>query len=89
MDMKRTEKNKENNISYFPLSIKWVLGVALLGVCVWCVTKTGMSLLVVAGVYILVRSVLKIIRLSVRIILSLVSLICLIAICMAIIAFIL
>lgn len=87
--MKRTEKKKENNISYFPLSIKWVLGVALLGVCVWCVTKTGVSLLAVAGIYILVCSVLKIIRLSIRIILSLVSLICLIAVCMAIIAFIL
>jgi hypothetical protein len=87
--MKRTEKNKENNISYLPLSIKWVLGAALAGVCVWCMVKTGVSLLVVAGVYILVRSVLKIIRLSIRIVLSLISLLCLILICMAIIVFIL
>lgn len=87
--MKRTEKNKENNISYFPLSIKMVLGVALVGICMWCVTKTGASLLWVAGVYILLRSVFKIIRLSIRIILSLVSLLCLILICMAIILFIL
>jgi len=89
MIMRRTEKNKENNISSFPLSIKWVLGAALLGVCVWCVAKTGVSLLVVAGVYILFRSVFKIIRLSIRIILFLISLLCLILICMAIIVFIL
>ena len=87
--MKRTEKNKENNISYFPLSIKMALGVALVGICMWCVTKAGASLLWVAGVYILLRSVFKIIRLSIRIILSLVSLLCLILICMAIILFIL
>ncbi|WP_146212695.1 hypothetical protein [Dysgonomonas alginatilytica] len=87
--MKRTEKNKENNISYFPLSIKWVLTVALLGICVWCVTKTGASPLWMAGIYILLRSILKIIRLSIRIILSLVSLLCLILICMAIVVFIL
>ncbi|WP_296952569.1 hypothetical protein [uncultured Dysgonomonas sp.] len=67
----------------------WVVLVALLGVCVWCVTKTGASLLWVAGVYILLRSILKIIRLSIRIILSLVSILCLILICMAIILFIL
>lgn len=67
----------------------WVVFVALLSVCVWCVTKTGASLLWVAGVYILLRSVLKIIRLSIRIILSLVSLLCLIFICMAIVVFIL
>ena len=67
----------------------WVVFVALLSVCVWCVTKTGASLLWVAGVYILLRSVLKIIRLSIRIILSLVSLLCLIVICMAIVVFIL
>lgn len=67
----------------------WVILVALSGVCVWCVAKTGTSLLVVAGIYIFVRSVLKIIRLSVRIILSLISLLCLILICMAIIIFIL
>ncbi|WP_291031359.1 hypothetical protein [Dysgonomonas sp. 37-18] len=87
--MKKTENNKENNISYFPLSIKMVLGVALLGICVWCVTETGASLLWVAGVCILLRSVLKIIRLSIRIILSLISLLYLILICMAIILFIL
>lgn len=67
----------------------WVVLVALLSVCVWCVTKTGASLLWVAGVYILLRSILRIIRLSIRIILSLVSILCLILICMAIVVFIL
>ena len=90
--MKNERKILKQNSLTSGIIIKFglrVVFVALLSVCVWCVTKTGASLLWVAGVYILLRSVLKIIRLSIRIILSLISLLCLILICIAIVAFIL
>jgi len=86
--MKRTEKNKENNISYFPLSIKLGLRVALFAICVWFVYKLGVSATTIVGIYILIRSVLKIIRLSVRIIFSLFSILCLITIIAILIVFI-
>lgn len=86
--MKRTEKNKENNISYLPLSIKWGLRVALCAVCVWFIYQMGASVITMVGIYILARSVLKIIRLSVRIIFSLISILCLAVIIISIIAFI-
>lgn len=87
--MKRTEKSKENNISCLPLSIKWVLGVVLSGICVWLISKIPVSVVPVIGIYILIRSVVKIIRLSVRVVFSLLSILCLVAICLAIITFIL
>ncbi|SHG28345.1 hypothetical protein [Dysgonomonas macrotermitis] len=86
----KNEKNilKQNSLAS-GLIIKLGLGAALLGICVWCVAETGMSLLAVAGVYILVRSVLKIIRLAVGIIYSLLSILFLIAAISLIITFIL
>ncbi|MFR3217683.1 MAG: hypothetical protein ACLTWE_01620 [Dysgonomonas mossii] len=86
--MKRTEKNKENNISYFPLSIKWGLRVALFAVCVWFVYKLGVSAITMIGIYILIRSVLKIIRISIRIFFSILSILFLIAVTAIVIVFI-
>jgi len=88
--MKRTEKkNNENNTSYLARSIKWGLGVALLVACSVFISKSGVSLLWVAGVYILVRSVFKIIRLSICIIYSILSVVFLLAVVAVIISFIL
>lgn len=87
--MKRTEKNNENNISYLARSIKLGLGVALLVVCSAFISKSGVSLSGVVGVYILARSVFKIIRLSVGIIYSLLSVLFLLAVVAIIISFIL
>ncbi len=87
MDMKRTEKkNNENNISYLTLSIKLAFSVSFVVLCVWFVYKIGIS---VVGIYILVRSVLKITCLSIRVIFSLLSILFLVAIVMGIIIFIL
>ncbi|WP_163266486.1 hypothetical protein [Dysgonomonas sp. 216] len=87
--MKTTEKNNENNISYLARSIKLGLGVALLVVCSAFISKSGVCLLGVVALYILVRSVFKIIRLSVGIIYSLLSVLFLLAVAAIIISFIL
>lgn len=86
----KNEKNilKQNSLAS-GLIIKLGLGAVLLGICVWCVAKIGVSLLAVAGVYILVRSVIKIIRLAVGILFSLLSILFLIAAISLIITFIL
>lgn len=90
MNMKRTEKkNNENNTSYLTRSIKWVLVVAVLVVCSVFLYKSGASLLWVAGVYVLVRSVFKIIRLSICIIYSVLSVFFLLAVVAIILSFIL
>jgi len=88
--MKRTEKkNNENNTSYLTRSIKLVWVVAVLAVCSAFIIKSGASLLWVAGVYILVRSVFKIIRLSICIIYSVLSVVFLLAVVAIILSFIL
>lgn len=86
----KNEKNilKQNSLAS-GLIIKLGLGAALLGICVWCVAKIGVSVLAVAGVYILVRCVIKIIRLAVGILFSLLSILFLIAVISLIITFIL
>ena len=89
MNMKRTEKNNENNTSYLARSIKLGLRVALAVVCVWCVYRTGVSAASIVGIYILARSVLKIIRLMVGIIYSLLSVLFLLAVIAIVISFIL
>ena len=89
MDMKRTEKkNKENNTSYLTRSIKLGCRVAFVALCMWFVYRIGVSAVSVVGIYILIRSVFKIIRLSIRIVFSLLSILFLVAIVIGIIVFI-
>ncbi|WP_139262107.1 hypothetical protein [Dysgonomonas macrotermitis] len=78
---------KQNSLAS-GIIIKLGLGAALLGICVWCVAKIGVSLLAVAGVYILVRSVIKIIRLAVGILFSLLAIVFLVALIAVVAVFI-
>ncbi|WP_163358244.1 hypothetical protein [Dysgonomonas sp. 25] len=88
--MKRTEKkNNENNISYLTRSIKLGFRVAFVALCVWFVSKIGVSVVSVVGIYIIVHSVLKIIRLSIHVVFYLLFILFLVAIVMGIIVFIL
>ncbi|MDR1505300.1 MAG: hypothetical protein LBT43_22870 [Prevotella sp.] len=68
---------KQNSLSS-GIIIKLGLRVAFVVVCVWLIYRMGTSVASVVGIYILVRSVLKIIRLSVRVICSLLSILFLI-----------
>ena len=72
--MKRTEKkNNENNTSYLTPSITLGCRVAFVALCVWLVYRIGVSAVSMIGIYILIHSVIKIIRLSIRVIFSLLS----------------
>ncbi|MBF0648974.1 hypothetical protein IR083_09095 [Dysgonomonas sp. GY75] len=75
--MRRTEKNKENNISYFPSSIKLVLVVALAGVLVWAVSFGWVVALF--AFYLLFRLIWRIIKLIIKLILSTIFLLLLIS----------
>lgn len=71
MIMRRTEKNKENNISYFPSSIKLVLVVALVGVLVWALASVTVSFGWVVALftfYLLIRLIWRIIKLTIKLI---------------------
>ncbi len=57
------------------INIRFGLRVAVLAVCTWFICKMSTSVIGVIGVYILLRSVLKIIRLSVSIFFSILSVI--------------
>jgi len=76
----KNEKNilKQNSLAS-GIIIKLGVGIVLLAVCGLLVQYLGLSLLGVAGVYILVRSILKIIRLAVSILFSLVAIVFLVA----------
>ncbi len=64
------------------------LGVALLVICSLFVHLSGVSMLGVAGVYILVRSIFKIIRLAIGILFSLLAIVFLVAVIAVVTAFI-
>ncbi|WP_165027306.1 MULTISPECIES: hypothetical protein [unclassified Dysgonomonas] len=71
--MRNEKQIMKQNDAPAGINIKLVCRVALLGVCVWCVYRIGVSAVSVVGIYILIRSVLKIIRLSVSIFFSVLS----------------
>lgn len=82
MIMRRTEKNKENNISYFPSSIKLVLVVALAGVLVWVLASVTVSfgwVVVLLAFYLLFRLIWRIIKLIIKLIFSILFLLLLIS----------
>ncbi|WP_146212732.1 hypothetical protein [Dysgonomonas alginatilytica] len=87
--MRNEKQIMKQNDAPAGINIILVCRIALLGVCVWCVCKIGVSVVSVVGIYILIRSVLKIIRLSIKVIFSLLSIIFLVAVIAIIIAFIL
>lgn len=73
MIMRRTEKNKENNISYFPSSIKLVFVVALVGVLVWALASVTVSfgwVVALFAFYLLFRLIWRIIKLIIKLIFS-------------------
>lgn len=86
----RNEKEilKQNSLTS-GIIIKLVLGVAFVAVCVWAISKIGASALSVVGIYILIRSIFKIIRLAIGIIYSILSVLFLLAVISIIILFIL
>lgn len=76
----RNEKEilKQNSLTS-GIIIKFGLRVAVVTLCGYFLHQSGISVLGVVGVYILIRSVLKIIRLSVRAVFSILSILFLIA----------
>jgi hypothetical protein len=73
MIMRRTEKNKENNISYFPSSIKLVLVVALAGVLVWALASVTVSfgwVVALLAFYLLFRLIWTIVKLVIKLVFS-------------------
>lgn len=82
MIMRRTEKNKENNISYFPSSINLVLVVALAGVLVWVLASVTVSfgwVVALLAFYRLFRLIWRIIKLIIKLIFSILFLLLLIS----------
>lgn len=84
----RNEIKKQESSLTSGINIKMGLRIALLMIGAWFVYKVGISAISVIGVYILVRSVFSIIRLSLKIIFSLLSILFLIAIISLILLFI-
>ncbi len=82
MIMRRTEKNKENNISFFPLSIKLVLLVVVVGGILWTLASVVASfgwVLPLLAAYFLIRLVWCIIKLVFKLVFSLILLFLLIS----------
>lgn len=80
--MRRTEKNKENNISYFPSGIKLVLVVALAGVLVWALASVTVSfgwMVALLAFYLLFRLIWRIIKLIIKLVFSILFLLLLIS----------
>jgi hypothetical protein len=78
MIMRRTEKNKENNISYFPSSIKLVLAGAL----VWALASITASfgwVVTLFAFYLLTRLIWRIVKLIVKLLFSILLLFLLIS----------
>ncbi|PXV68741.1 hypothetical protein CLV62_1013 [Dysgonomonas alginatilytica] len=73
MIMRNEKERMKQNDAPAGINIKLCLRVALLALCAWFFYKIGASAICVIGVYILLRSVLKIIRLSVSIFFSILS----------------
>lgn len=88
----RTENQKQRNSLTSGINIKLVSWVLILGFVVlgiYFASKITLPIASLLGGYILIRNVLKIIRLSIRILFAVVSILCLVAISVAIIVFIL
>lgn len=87
MNIKNEIKKQESSLTS-GINIKMGLKIALLMIGAWFVYKVDISVISVIGVYILIRSVFSIIRLSIKIIFSLLSILFLIAIISLILLFI-
>lgn len=88
----RTENQKQRNSLTSGINIKlvsWVLILGLLVLAIYFANKITLPIASLLGGFILIRNVLKIIRLSIRILFAVVSILCLGAISVAIIVFIL
>ncbi|NDW09814.1 hypothetical protein [Dysgonomonas sp. 520] len=84
----RNEIKKQESSLTSGINIKIGLRIALLMVGTWFAYKVGISVISVIGIYILVRSVFSIIRLSVKIIFHLFSILFLTAIVSLVLLFI-
>jgi hypothetical protein len=78
--MRNTEKIMKQNSLTSEIIIKFGLGVAVLVLCVVLIYKVGIPVAGIIGGYILVRSVLKIIKLSIQIFFSVLTILFLIAV---------
>ena len=76
----RNEKEilKQNSLTS-GIIIKFGLRVAVVALCGYFLYQSGISVLGIVGVYILIRNVLKIIRLSIKVVFSILSILFLIA----------
>lgn len=86
--MRNAEKIMKQNSLTSEIIIKFGLRVAGLAICAWFIYKIGASFISVIGVYILLCSMLKIIKLSIRIFFSILTILFLIAIISLIVVFI-
>lgn len=86
--MRNTEKILKQNSLTSGIIIKFGLRVAVIALCAWIAYKVGISALGIIGGYILLHSMLKIIRLSIQVLLSVFTVLFLIGVISLIVVFI-